>query len=119
MKKTFVFLIGLVMAGTLAYFGGYYFYISDNPKTEFVEPMTLQRAVQLSDTDLSTDSEEYYIAKIEQDMLMIYQMPGKILYDSVEISSLHFTEKEQPRLLEGMIFQNLTEVFEFLENSMS
>lgn len=119
MKKTFVALGVLIVLGTFAYFGGYYLYMSENPKTETAEQISLQRAMQMSDTDSTVEQQEYYIVKIEQEMLMVYKMPEEILYDSVETSSLHFQEKEQSQLSEGIVFPNLTEVFEFLENSMS
>lgn len=119
MKKTFFLIIGLIFAGTLAYFGGYYVYTSENPKTEILEPMALQKAVPLSEGSNLQISEEYYIAKIEQDMLLIYKMPEQTLYDSVELNSLHFVGTEEQELAKGMFFENLTEVFEFLENSMS
>ena len=119
MKRTVFFVIGLILAGTLAYFTGYYVYTSVNMKTEGPETIALQKAVTLSGEKLLSEPEEYYMAKIEQDMLMIYQMPGESLYDSVKLNGLYFSEKEKSRLTEGMVFYNLTEVFEFLENSMS
>lgn len=119
MKRMILFVLGLIAAGTLAYFGGYYLYTSENPKTEITEPISLQRAVQISDTENITERQEYYVAKIEQDMLMIYKMPEETLYDSVEMSSLFFQERENAQLVEGIVFEDLTEVFEFLENSMS
>ncbi len=119
MKKTVLFIIFLIFAGTLSYFGGYYLYVSENPKTEITEQITVQKAVQLSDTVVSAEEQEYYFAKIEQDMLMIYKMPDATLYDSVEVSSLHVQGMEESQLLEGMRFDTLTEVFEFLENAMS
>lgn len=119
MKKTFLFVIGIIAVGMLAYFGGYYFYISENPKMEFPEQISLQRSILQSDTEQINDIPEYYIAKIEQDMLMIYKMPGETLYDSVETSSLNFHGTEEAQLMEGLSFDSLTEVFEFLENSMS
>ena len=66
-----------------------------------------------------TSKTEYYIAVIEQDMLMIYKMPEETLYDSVKVSTLHIVEEEMTQLQEGMIFEDLTELFGFLENSMS
>lgn len=119
MKKTMLFVISLIAAGTLAYFGGYYFYISEKPKAEFVEQISLQRSVLQSETEQRNSIPEYYIAKIEQDMLMIYKMPEETLYDSVETSSLNFHGTEETQLIEGISFESLTEVFEFLENSMS
>ncbi|MBQ8857994.1 MAG: hypothetical protein IJ024_07630 [Lachnospiraceae bacterium] len=119
MKRTIFFLIGLILAGTFAYFAGYYVYTAENPKAEVLEPATLQKAVPLSNENNLQMNEEYYIAKIEQDVLSIYKMPEETLYDSIELSGLHFVGKEEQELSEGIIFQNLTEVFEFLENSMS
>lgn len=119
MKKTFVAFGVLIILGTFAYFGGYYFYLSGHSKTETVEEISLQRAMRMADMESTVEQQEYYIVKIEQEMLMVYKMPEEILYDSVEISSLHFQEKEQSQLSEGIVFSDLTEVFEFLENSMS
>ena len=50
---------------------------------------------------------------------MVYEMPEKILYDSVKTESLVLQEKDVPGLLEGQEYLELTEVFEFLENCMS
>ena len=118
MKRKILFMLCLIVAGTFAYFGGYYLYRSSNPKVEILEPESLQRTVQISDTSELQDR-EYYVGKIEQDLLVIYKMPEETVYDSIEISSLRFFGDEESRLMEGMVFQNLTEVFEFLENSMS
>jgi hypothetical protein len=41
------------------------------------------------------------------------------LYDSIAVSSLKFYGDELQQLSEGMIFKDLTELFGFLENSMS
>ena len=46
-------------------------------------------------------------------------MPEEVLYETVKLESLHLSEKEEEALSEGIFFQTLTEVFEFLENSMS
>ena len=118
MKRKILFVLFLMIAGTVSYLGGYYVYKSTNPKTEILEPENLQRTFQISDTN-NTDTIEYYVGKIEQNLLIIYKMPEETVYDSVELNSLRFYEDEENRLMEGMIFQNLTEVFEFLENSMS
>lgn len=119
MKKTVLFIVFLIFAGTLSYFGGYYLYVTENPKAEIPEQITVQKAVQLSDMQVDDEEQEYYFAKIEQNMLMIYKMPDATLYDSVEVSSLHVQGVEEAQLLEGMRFDSLTEVFEFLENAMS
>lgn len=118
MKRTILFLMCLIIAGTFAYFGGYYLYMTSNPKTEILETDTLQRSVPMSDTEQMI-SDEYYIGKIEQNMLVIYKMPEETLYDSVKVSGLQFHGEEEQQLIEGMVFQNITEVYEFLENSMS
>lgn len=118
MKRKILFTLFLICTGAFAYYGGYHLYVANNPKTEIIEPETLQRAMPMSDTK-ETILEEYYIGKIEQDMLMIYKMPEETLYDSIETGSLRFFGDEESQLMEGMVFQDLTEVFEFLENSMS
>ena len=63
--------------------------------------------------------EEHYIAKIEQNMLVIYKLPEEIIYDSVKLSTLQLTDSEYTALSNGIDFYSLTEVFGFLENSMS
>ena len=118
MKRTILLVLCLIIVGAFAYYGGYYVYKSINPETEILDSESLQRAAPMSDTK-EKESEEYYIGRIEQNMLMIYKMPEETLYDSVEMSSLRFYEDEEQKLIEGMVFQDLTEVFEFLENSMS
>lgn len=119
MKKKIWFMIGLIFAGILAYWGGYYGYQAQHPKTEVTEPLIMQKSMQIPENDEELSREEYYIAKKEQDMLMIYKMPEAVLYESIEINSLHITEADEKGLCAGMIFSNLPEVFEFLENSMS
>ena len=118
MRKKILFLLCLVIAGILSYYSGYYLYISSNPRTEIVEPVNLHRAMMISE-DISEGLQEYYIAKIEQDMLVIYKMPERTFYDSVKVSSLHLEEKDKNELLAGQRFASIEEVFEFLENTMS
>ena len=119
MRKTILFLVFLIAAGTLSYFGGYYFYVTEHPKVEYSEPIQLQKAI-LTENNLSEMKEqEYYYAKLEQNLLMIYKMPDEIIYDCVEASNLQIGGTERERLLEGVRFETLTEVFEFLENAMS
>lgn len=110
----------LVLAGVLSYFGGYYLYISENPKEIYLEPELLRSKVTAENIRDSVQMQQvYYLAQIEQEMLMIYQMPDGILYDSVELSSLHIPAVELHDLTEGVRFENLRSVFEYLENSMS
>lgn len=118
MKKTVVFMIFLLFAGTLAYFGGYYLYVTNHPQTEFSEPVTVQKQVTLDNT-VTKEEQEYYFAKLEQDMLTIYRMPEAVEYDSIKASSLHTSGMDESRLLEGMRFETIEEVFEFLESAMS
>ena len=118
MKKKILFFVFLIAAGAFAYYGGYHAYTSSRPKSRMIETESLQKAVQMDHTD-KTMSEEYYIGKIESDQLVIYKMPEDVIYDSVELSSLSFYDEERDRLLNGMVFEDLTAVFEFLENSMS
>ena len=118
MKRTVLFIISLIIAGTFAYYAGYYVYKMNRPKVQFLETENVQRAVQISENKQMI-SDDYYIGIIEQDLLAIYKMPEEILYDSIEVDSLQFYGNEKKQLTEGMIFKNLTEVYEFLENSMS
>lgn len=120
MKKKIFFLIFLILAGSLSYFGGYYLYISENPKEVYREPDLLRSGITTENVRYSERMpQEYYFAQIEQKTLMIYQMPEGILYDSVELSSMHLPETEKIKLTEGVRFENLQSVFEYLENSMS
>lgn len=118
-KKKITFAVCLVFAGIIAYLGGYYGYQLKNPKTELRESLELHHSISSEQNPAQQTLNEYYMAKIEQELLMVYKMPEEILYESVELSSLHMTEKEKKGLINGMIFWNLSEVFEFLENSMS
>lgn len=119
MKKTILFLIGLILAGTAAYFIGYFAYVSDNSEVESQEHVIVQKALYHSEKKFKSEEIEQYYVKIEQDTLKIYKMPEKILYESIALSSLHLSEKEKKHLKEGIILQDLKEVYEFLENSMS
>lgn len=121
MKRKIYFFIGLIVAGIFAFYAGYYAYIEENSKTELLNPMTLQKSVPLPE-DIMKDSDneqKYYFGKISQDVLDIYEMPEQLLYESVKLNTLHLSEKEKRELSEGVVFMTLTEVFEFLENSMS
>ena len=111
-------MIALLCAGTFAYYGGYHFYRSTHPKVEIAEPENYSHPVPVAEKTVQI-SREYYIGIIQEDKLMIYQMPEETLYDSVEVASLKFYDDELQQLTEGMVFQDLKELFEFLENSMS
>mgnify|MGYP003292354884 CR=1 FL=1 len=63
-------------------------------------------------------SQTYYYLKIENNMLMIYEMPERKLYESVSLESLWIPE-EEAILKSGMKLDTLMEVYEFLENRMS
>ena len=118
MKKKILFVIFLITAGTFAYYGGYHSYMSNRPKVQIIEPESVQKAIQTKKYN-DSDMREYYVGKIEEDQLMIYKMPEDSLYDSIRLSTLSFYGEEKENLMEGMVFEDLTEVFEFLENSMS
>ena len=118
MKKKILYVIFLIVAGTFAYYGGYHAYTSNRPKVQLIEPERLQKAMPTKDY-YNSDIREYYVGKIEKDHLLIYKMPEDSVYDSIRLSTLNFYGEEEEKLMEGMIFEDLTEVFEFLENSMS
>ena len=119
MKKTMIILAFLILAGTVSYFGGYYFYTTENPKTEIQTPITVQKSVQFNNEQPIPEEASYYFAKVEQEKLLIYKMPDAVVYDSVEMDGLHLQQTEVTLLEEGVRFENLSEVFEFLENAMS
>lgn len=120
MRKKIFFLIFLILIGTLSYFGGYYLYVSENPKERVREQNLMKSGMQTDSISLPDQvQQDFYFAQIEQEMLMIYRMPDGKLYDSVELSSLHVPESELLQLMEGVRFENLRSVFEYLENSMS
>ena len=119
MRKVIFFLIGIILAGTLAYFTAYEIYTSENHKADIPESVTLQRAAPKIKNNQPLSVQEYYLARIEEEMLVIYQMPEEQVYDSVKLSSLYFTMQDQKELSKGIIFQDLRQLFEFLENSMS
>lgn len=94
-------------------------YTSQRPKIEIEMPAALQRGIANNDIKQTGYEQEYYIAKIEQEMLLIYKMPEESIYDSLKISNLQFQEKDYLQLKNGIVFQSLAEVFEFLESCMS
>lgn len=118
MKKTIVVTSSIILVGILSYFGGYFYYTAVSTQTKNMNPISIQRSIQLTESN-QTRIEEYYLAKIEQDMLVIYKIPENVIYDSVKLSTLHLTDSESAALRNGINFDGLTEVFEFLENSMS
>ena len=118
MKKKILYVIFLIMAGTAAYYGGYHAYTSNRPKVELVEPEKVQKAIQTKGYD-NREQQEYYVGKIEEDHLVIYKMPEDSIYDSIRLGTLNFYGEEVTELKEGMVFKDLTEVFELLENSMT
>ena len=117
MKKTMV-IVGIMLAGILSYYAGYLYYTELNSKEHRLESSSVQRTVQL--LEMNTNMiEEGYLARIDQDMLVIYKIPENTIYDSIKMSSLQLTDSEYTALLNGIHFKKLTELFEFLENSMS
>ena len=115
-KKTIYTLIALVLLCVLAYFGGYYL-MYDQSQPE-LEEVLMPKNFLLDDADTEIYS-EYYTARLEDMTLHIYKMPENTIYDSVQMNSLHLSEEEIERLHTGIVFYDLKEVFEFLENSMS
>ena len=119
MKRKIGFLILLILAGTLAYYGTYELYGMYRPKVQIPETMSLQKSPVKEELSLKNNDNRYYLGIIEQDRLSIYEMPEQTLYDSVKLSSLQIQNEEKNQLVKGMVFPTLAEVFEFLENSMS
>lgn len=115
-KRTIYMLIVFVILCVLAYFAGYHF-MYDKSETQ-LEDVVIQKNLLVNESESEAHS-EYYIARMEDEMLHIYKMPDHMIYDSVKIKSIHLSEEEMEKLEKGIIFLNLIEVFEFLENSMS
>ena len=116
-KKTILIILSILFFGCLAYFSGYYL-MYENAQTSRQEILE-QRSLTLVNQSLGGNTAEYYLVRSEKKMLNIYKMPENILYDSINLNSLHFLEDDKERLNHGIMFESLTEVFEFLESSMS
>ena len=116
MRKALLFFLCLMVAGIVSFYAGYHLYQSGGSKAEIEEQPLIGHG---TGSDAEPSKTPYYLLKIEGDQLMVYEMPEKILYDSVKTESLVLQEKDVPGLLEGQEYLELTEVFEFLENCMS
>lgn len=116
-KRTIYVVIIVIVFGILAYLGGYYF-MREKPQKE-LEELVMQRNLLITSDANTAEEMVYYRAGIEGMTLHIYKMPENIIYDSVDLSSLQLTEDEKNELKKGITFNDLPEVFEFLENSMS
>ena len=116
MRKALLFFLCLMVAGIVSFYAGYHLYQSGRAKAEIEEPQLTGHG---TGSDSDTSKIPYYLLKIEGDQLVVYEMPEKILYDSVKTDHLVLQEKDLPGLLEGQEYLELTEVFEFLENCMS
>ena len=116
-KKTVLIVLGMIVFGYLAYLTGYYFMYQNAQASR--QRNFEQRNVSLTGQAVELKSNEYYFVRIENKMLNIYKMPENILYDSINLISIHRLKEERELLNTGMTFEYLTEVFEFLESSMS
>lgn len=119
MRRKLLFLLGLILLGTASYYSAYRLYVGGHPKVVLEEPMTLLKSKGTEQEVQKGNEQEYYLAKIEQEMLLVYKMPEKSIYDSMNADSLQFQEKDFLQLENGMVFEDLKEVFEFLESCMS
>ena len=66
MKRMIYILLGLFLAGALAYYAGYRAYTSERPKTELLNQLILQKAVPLSEEKSLEEKPNYYFGKIQQ-----------------------------------------------------
>lgn len=119
MKKLIYYMIFLIAGGILAYFIAYYSYMEKLSKPEVLQSVVLQETVPFNDKNLLMKTDNYYLVKIEKDSLIVYTMPEEQIYDSIKLSSLYISENEYEELYNGLVFEHLNEVLEFLENSMS
>ena len=117
-RRTIFLMIGIVFAGFLSYLGGYTL-VKDDVQMKMVEPVSVQRSLLRNGSDADYFQKEYYVVWLEKQMLHIYKMPENVIYDSVKLSTLQISEEEKIMLREGVTFETLTDVFGFLENSMS
>ena len=116
MRKVLLYMFGLVVAGTISYYAGYQFYEANHSQIEFKEQQFLQKS---NSKDTSYIESSYYLMKIEEENLVIYLMPAKDIYDSMKIKGLQLLDSDRAELEYGKRFENLTEVFAFLESCMS
>ena len=116
MRKALLYMIGVIMVGIISYYVGYQFYENNRSQTEFKEQQFLQKG---NSKDASYVEAPYYMMKIEDEKLIIYLMPAKDVYDSLKISGLQLLDSDRSALEQGKRFENLTEVFAFLESCMS
>ena len=116
MRKALLYMIGLIMAGIISYYIGYQFYETNRSQMEFKEQQFLQKG---SSKDTSYVEDSYYLMKIEEEKLIIYLMPAKDVYDSLKISGLQLLDSDRAALEHGKRFEDLIEVFAFLESCMS
>lgn len=118
MKKAAIILGTLLLISVLAYWGGYHLVVSKTPEAQPEKEEILKKEFPVQEMPKETFG-GHYVAKIEEEMLFIYEMPENTVYDSMRTESMHFPAGELPALREGIVFQSLPEVYEFLENSMS
>lgn len=118
MRKKFAYIAGLMIAGVLSYYSGYYFYINSRTGMSAHRYERVQQG-NIENLQMINETQDYYIAKIEKNLLVIYQMPQEIIYDSLRTEQLQFQKKDYQELYDGMRFDSLGELFEFLENCMS
>lgn len=119
MRRKLLFLLGLILLGTASYYGAYQLYVGSHPKAVIEEPMTLLKSKDIKQKVQAENEREYYLARIEKEMLLVYKMPEESIYDSMNADGLQFQEKDFLQLEKGMVFEDLTEVLEFLESCMS
>ena len=116
MRKTLLYAIVLIVMGIAAYQVGYRLYQINRLQPEIPKQRLLPKEVL---QERSWTEEPYYLLKIEDKMLVIYRMPNGDVYDMVRIEGLQLQEEDLSNLTEGKSLEDLTEVFEFLENCMS
>lgn len=91
------------------------------PATEYETETVDERPVANANADVQTDTEkeERYCLVAESGYLMVYSRKRNALYLDTHIPLADFPDIEKERLLDGIWFPSMTEVFQYLESYTS
>ena len=91
------------------------------PATEYETETVDERPVANANADaqMDTEKEERYCLVAESGYLMVYSRKRNALYLDTHIPLADFPDIEKERLLDGIWFPSMTEVFQYLESYTS
>ena len=91
------------------------------PATEYETETVDERPVAKVNADAQADTkkEEHYCLVAESGYLMVYSRKRNALYLDTHIPLTDFPDTEKERLLDGIWFPSMTEVFQYLESYTS